>query len=102
MDNLTTIEPSGTSLATATIAKLKELGCSDTDIVVCGTEMIKSLAKDVAETYEEVSNREEAEGASEDIRELCVALIEATILYMNIICPEGRQPTAHEPVGPTT
>lgn len=77
--------------ANALLAKLKQDGYSDMDILFLGIELAKRVSDGVAASYARAQDTEPEQGSFEAIKEACVELIETTITYMTVIVPEAEE-----------
>jgi hypothetical protein len=91
--NSTTLTTGATNneLPAAMIRQLREMHCSDVDIILCCRDIINHLADDVGEAYEDSRGTEDEQAAYNEINNLCMDLLETTRTYLTILCQEGME-----------
>lgn len=77
--------------ANALLAKLKQDGYSDMDILFLGIELAKRVSDGVAASYARDQDTELEQGTFEAIKEACVELIQMTFTYVNVIWGEAEE-----------
>lgn len=78
-------------LPVAMIRQLREMHCSDVDIILCCRDIINHLADDVGEAYEDSRGTEDEQAAYNEINNLCMDLMETTRTYLTILRPEEAE-----------